>query len=564
MKPKFTPYIYILIFSLNIYGVLAQDLKLTIAANQETEQEVLNQFVFTDIQASAENLHFEIDSILSKLQIQGYLNTRLDTIVVLDTLYTAYFSLGKKLDHIKIYYDHIATVLLNQKDLNPIARKITPSYFEILFQDIQPSMQYLADLFEKKGNSFIKVSLDKIELIDQEATAVLKIEDKGERTIDKVVVKGYEDFPSSYIIHELGLKVGSTFNRDKLKLASQAVNNLPFAEEHKAPEVLFTNDSTLVYLFLKKKKSNQFDGIIGFASKEESSGLQFNGYLDLSINNIFNSGETIALYWKNNGNDRQRFYLDAELPYIFNLPLIPKGNFELYRQDTTYSNVTTHLSLGYSFGSKGLLTAAFRAENSNDLTNGDLNNVKSYSNRFYGLSYIFKKMINEPLFPVKFQFLFDAMLGSRNSEDQDTSQSRFVLQASYIYTINNKNFIYAQNQSGLLNSDNYLANELFRIGGVNNIRGVNEESIFASVYSAFNLEYRFKPNATSYFYSISDFSYTENNIDDQKTNIISLGLGYAFITKAGVLNLNYANGKFDNEPFSFQNSKVHVKIISTF
>jgi len=41
-------------------------------------------------------------------------------------------------------------------------------------------------------------------------------------------------------------------------------------------------------------------------------------------------------------------------------------------------------------------------------------------------------------------------------------------------------------------------------------------------------------------------------------------LGYAFITKAGVLNLNYANGKFDNEPFSFQNSKIHVKIISTF
>ena len=115
-----------------------------------------------------------------------------------------------------------------------------------------------------------------------------------------------------------------------------------------------------------------------------------------------------------------------------------------------------------------------------------------------------------------------------------------------------------------MNSDNYLANELFRIGGVNNIRGVNEESIFASIYSVFNLEYRFKPNATSYFYSITDFSYTENDIANQKTNIFSLGLGYALITKAGVLNLSYANGKFDNEPFSIQNSKIHVKIISTF
>ena len=564
MKRNFTPYIYIIFFSLNIYGVLAQDLRLTIEANLESEQKVLNHITFNDIQPSPETLYYEIDSIFNKIQIQGYLNARLDTIVILDTLYAAHFSLGQKLNHIKIYYDHISTRLLNEKDLNPIARNISASYFEILFSDIQPSMQYLADLFEKKGNSFIKVSLDKIELIDQEARAVLKIEDKGLRTIDKVIVKGYEDFPKSYIIHELDLRVGSTFNREKLKLASQAINNLPFAEEHKAPEVLFTKDSTLVYLFLKKKKSNQFDGIIGFASKEESSGLEFNGYLDLTINNIFNSGETIALYWKNNGNDSQRFYLDAELPYLFNLPLIPKGNFELFRQDTTYSNVTTHLSLGYSFGSKGLLTAAFRSENSNDLTNGNLNNVKSYSNRFYGLSYNFKKMTNEPLFPIKFQFLFNGMLGSRNSEGQDTSQSRFIIQASYIYTINNKNFIYVQNQSGLLNSDNYLTNELFRIGGVNNIRGVNEESIFASVYSVFNLEYRFKSNATSYFYSITDFSYTENDIANQKTNIFSLGLGYALITKAGVLNLSYANGKFDNEPFSIQNSKIHVKIISTF
>ena len=134
---------------------MAQDLKLTIQANQETEQEVLNHIIFKDIQPSPETLHFEIDSILSKLEIKGYLNTRLDTIVILDTLYTAYFSMGKKLDHIKIYYDHIATFLLNEKDLNPIARKITPSYFEILFQDIQPSMQYLADLFEKKKETLL-------------------------------------------------------------------------------------------------------------------------------------------------------------------------------------------------------------------------------------------------------------------------------------------------------------------------------------------------------------------------------------------------------------------------
>ena len=545
-------------------GAVAQHLKLSIEAEQESEQKVLDQLSFNKDQLSLTTVQYELDSIFSKLETLGYLDAKLDTLVHTDTLYTAHFKMGKKMTRIKIYYDHIPSFLLNKKDLNPISRETTPSYFEIPFSQIQTAMQYLADLFEKKGNSFVKVSLKKIKLVNEEATAHLTIEEKGQRTIDKVVIRGYENFPKNYITHDLHLKIGSTFNREKLELVSQAINNLSFVEEHKPPEVLFTKDSTLIYLFLKKKKSNQFDGIIGFASKEASSGLQFNGYLDLAINNIFNSGETIELYWKNNGNDSQRFYLQAELPYLFNLPLIPRANFQLYRQDTTYSNVTTDISLGYSLGLKGQLTGELRTESSNDLTNGNSTVVQSYSNLFYGLSYNYKKMTNDQLFPARFQFSINAMTGSRTSDDISTSQSRFLLQASYLYPINSKNYIYGQNQSGMLISDNYLSNELFRIGGVNNLRGVNEESIFASSYSIFNLEYRYKPNISSYFYTITDFSYSENKINDQITNVLSLGIGYAFITKAGVLNLNYAIGKFNDSSFNLENSKVHIKIVSNF
>ena len=124
--------------------------------------------------------------------------------------------------------------------------------------------------------------------------------------------------------------------------------------------------------------------------------------------------------------------------------------------------------------------------------------------------------------------------------------------------------MFLQNTSGLLNSNNYVENELFRFGGIYNLRGVNEESIFASAYTVFNLEYRFKPNPSSYFYSITDYSYSQNDLTAINTNVISLGLGYAFQTKAGILNLSYALGKFDNEPFTFNNSKIHIKIVSKF
>ena len=87
-----------------------------------------------------------------------------------------------------------------------------------------------------------------------------------------------------------------------------------------------------------------------------------------------------------------------------------------------------------------------------------------------------------------------------------------------MFPINNKNYIFLKNQSAILNSENYVTNELFRIGGTNNIRGVNEESILATRYSVFNLEYRYRPTLSSYIYTITDYSYIEDNFLNEKTN----------------------------------------------
>ena len=513
---------------------------------------------------SIDSVDVELANHIDILQLRGYLEVKLDSLIKTDSVCVVYLSPGKRLEFIKVYYDHISKEILKEKDLKPFVKEITISYFVIPFIEIQDFMNSLITFFENKGDSFVQLSLENINLENQEASARLKLERNFIRRIDKVIVKGYENFPKNYIKHELNLKTGSIFNKEKIDLASRAINNLPFAEERKPPEVLFTNDSTIIYLYLNKKKSNQFDGIIGFASKEESNGIEFNGYLDLAINNIFNSGETIGLYWKNNGENRQRFYLEAEIPYLFNLPLTPRANFELYRQDSTFNNVKAHISLLYNFTGKGQLAAEFSTENSNDLSNGNAFGVASYSNMFYGLSYNFRLLTSDALFPVKFNLGFSALLGSRTEESNSTDQLKVYIDAHYLYSINNKNYVFIRNSSGLLNSDNYFENELFRIGGINNLRGVNEESIFASSYTIFNVEYRFKPNLSSYFYSITDFSYSENKLILEDTNVISLGLGYAFRTKAGILNLSYAIGKFNDSPFTFDNSKVHIKILSNF
>ncbi len=547
-----------------IPGALAQNYKLDIRTSFENEQTAFDLNKIQKNILSADSIQAELSNHINNLQLRGYLQVTIDSLNQSDSICIAYLNTSAKFESIRIFYNHIPKEVLSEKDLKSFTQEVNKNYFTITFDEIPNVMNSLVDIFENKGDSFVRLSLENIKLDNNQAIATLKLKRNIERHIDKVIVKGYENFPKNYINHELNLKIGSVFNKYKIEMASRAVNNLSFADERKPPEVLFTNDSTIIYLYLNKKKSNQFDGIIGFASKEEGNGIEFNGYLDLAINNIFNSGETIALFWKNNGENRQRFYIEAEIPFLFNLPLTPKANFELYRQDSTFNNVKTNISLLYNITGKGQVAAEFSSEKSNDLLNGNTIGVASFSNLFYGLSYDFKTLSPDVLFPIKLNLRFTGLLGSRKENSETTDQFKFLLHANYTYAINNQNYLFLQNNSGFLGSDNYFENELFRIGGVNNLRGVNEESIFASSFTIFNLEYRFKPNSTSYLYTITDYAYSENQLITKDTSVISFGIGYAFRTKAGVLNLSYALGKFGDSPFTFDNSKVHIKILSNF
>jgi len=568
VKVIFTPYILILLFLLDFSTSYGQKFQLVAKADNSINNTILEEISYLKNHSSKEGVFKELKTIKSKLEKKGYLNSTLDTLYLKDSIYTAHFILGKLTERLRIYYrdDSLHYHKIPQKLIEQISTQMTNDYFEIPFEQISNSLEHIVNYYEEDGKSFVQVTLKNIHLEAKNAIAQLNITDAKSRTIDKVIIKGYEDFPKSYIKYNLNLKPKSVFSNDKLISVSSALNNLPFVEEQKSPEVLFTNDSTYIYLYLKKKQSNRFDGVLGFSSKEEGSGLEFNGYLDFLFNNIFNRGESIKLLWKNNENNSQQFFISATVPYIFNLPIIPKASFEIFRQDSTYNNITTNFSIGFLLNPKSKITAAYNSENSNNLLNENSpdSNISSFKNNFFGGAFNYRLFNRDPLYPEKFTLNFSAFYGNRETKNTKTNQIKFLLSINYLFSINFKNHIFIQNQSGILNSEDYYINELFRIGGINSIRGINENSVLASAYSIFNLEYRFKPSNSSYLFTISDFALVKNPIVNDYSNIFSIGLGYAFITKLGILNLSYATAKFNNNSFNFSDAKVNIQLISVF
>ncbi|OYX23234.1 MAG: hypothetical protein B7Z06_10490 [Flavobacteriales bacterium 32-35-8] len=113
-------------------------------------------------------------------------------------------------------------------------------------------------------------------------------------------------------------------------------------------------------------------------------------------------------------------------------------------------------------------------------------------------------------------------------------------------------------------SDTYFENELLRFGGINSIRGFEENSLLASSYGILNSEYRFQLNNTIYIHTITDFAYFENKITNVKEKLIGYGFGLGILTNSGLLKLNYANGKSENQEFKLSNSKIHISLTANF
>ena len=121
-----------------------------------------------------------------------------------------------------------------------------------------------------------------------------------------------------------------------------------------------------------------------------------------------------------------------------------------------------------------------------------------------------------------------------------------------------KNSLFIKNTTGLLQSNNYLNNELYRIGGFKSIRGFSEKSIFTSQYSYFNIEYRYLTSSNSYLYSITDFGKFKNYTSN---TIYGIGIGYLFKIKKSQINIGYVLGNGIN---NLKNTKILFQILNYF
>ena len=135
---------------------------------------------------------------------------------------------------------------------------------------------------------------------------------------------------------------------------------------------------------------------------------------------------------------------------------------------------------------------------------------------------------------------------------------------AHYFTAGKQSVIKTAVNAGWYESPNYFRNELFQLGGYKLLRGFDEESIYANRYAVGTLEYRYLLGINSYFSGFVDIGATSNNITNQSNTYVGGGIGLAFETKQGIINISFADGKRNDLPFNFRESKIHLGFVSIF
>jgi outer membrane protein assembly factor BamA len=532
---------------------------------------------YASVAAIEEQLH----NIVISLQNQGYLLASVDSSRQDSLHYTAFLSIGDKYNWTSLRPAKGSEEVLAETGYRERFYTRVVFYPKELARLVNKTIAWC----ENNGYPFASVKLDSTKIEGDGISALFRVTKNKFVKIDSILIEGNAQISKTFIKRYLQVKEGSAYNEGSLKNINNRIRQLPFVKEVKSQLVRITDKSTKLYLFLDKKNASQFDGIIGLLP-DAAGKTVFTGDVRIKLqNNVFKAGELIDLNWRRLQTQTQDLKTRIVYPYLFNTPVGTDYTLKIYRRDTTFVDIQNNIGLQYIFSGLNNIKVFYKQRNTNLLSTSGLETVSTLpdyadiSTSSYGLGLTLEKL--DYRFNPRKGIAFNATgsVGSRhvrkngklnsaiyNNINLSSTQYQTEADIAAYIPLFKKSTIKLGGQFATVYGEQIFKNELFRIGGLKTLRGVNEESIFASTYGISTIEYRYLFEQNSAIYLFADAAWYENNsINTYITDMpYGVGAGISFETKAGIFSLNYALGKQFSNPLDIRSGKIHFGIVNSF
>jgi hypothetical protein len=242
-----------------------------------------------------------------------------------------------------------------------------------------------------------------------------------------------------------------------------------------------------------------------------------------------------------------------------------KSNLRIFKQDTIFQNSSFDFDLGYMINYNTKVFIGYKDNVSEAIQKISSSTIKDLKSTFITSVFEHKKVsFDDSLFPDKFTVFTKFGIGNRTTSAVKTNQFFAQIQLQKLLELNKKNVIHIKTDTYFLQSNDYFTNELYRFGGIQSIRGFNENSLQGNVFTGLFAEYRYVASPNLYFYSITDFGYYQDKANNTEDQLYGLGFGFGLLSNGGLFNLVYANGNTGNQTIKLSNYIVQISFKTYF
>ena len=430
-------------------------------------------------------------------------------------------------------------------------------------------------VFSNQGFPFVNVSLDSIEIENLKIRAVIKLNKGRYFTLRKIHIRGDSSISNSTIHGIIDYSIDEVYSEEKIGAIDQKIKQTSFISTIKPSEIMYTNDGFELFLYLKSTKVSYLRGALGLQPNPISQRMALTGELNLKLENALKKGELFKFNWRSIKPQTQRMKLNLNYPYLFQSPFGIESNLLLYKRDSTFLDLNTELNVSYSLKNGFRIRAHYRFMSSSILSGGssslEFSNLNSYRTNAYGLS-IERQALDNIVNPSKGRILNAKLyVGQRilSGDSTDAAEKNTTYLGNFLYREYVSIFPRHVLLFGLLfdfyTSPTIFENELFRFGGLNTLRGFNEEQLFASTKGQLTIEYRFLLDENSNVFLFYDQCFYENtSVSYKNDHPLGFGGGISFGSKIGIFSITYALGREQANPIDFRSSKIHFGYTAYF
>ena len=454
------------------------------------------------------------------------------------------------------------------ENISKNALKTSPSLFKLFIDKTLKA-------FANNGYPFAQVFFTEQEIIEQQIQIQMNISSGKFYRFSDIIVKGDSSISKSTVQNLLGIKINDIYSEEKLSSIDRILQQTNFINVLKKSELLFTENGVELYVYLENQKMSSMNGAVGLQPNPQTQKIGLTGDVQIKLLNVFKKAELIDVNWRSIEPQTQALQAKLNYPFLFKSPFGVDLKFNLYKRDSTFLDLKSFIGIQYSFKNNVQLKGFYQV-NSSEILSKTSNPSSLFSYlapiklNSYGLSLQYKRINYLPNPSKGFSLYIETSIGNRTIKKENTAlEKSYVYKSIFQYVsyipITKRNIIKVGVNFESYTSSTIFQNERYRFGGLNSLRGFNEEELFASTKMISSLEYRFLLDKNSNVFVFYDQGiYEDNSLSYKIDNPFGVGAGISFGSRIGIFSISYALGKQLNNPIEFRNGKIHFGYITYF